>query len=113
VNKTVQKPKSHIYNIAHNKLVYTFTIFGKNFNLVGLKFLRVALHCKSHPLKFLYCDNLPLIHTYRTVRRNSTFQPFLLTSGLNRTPVYAAALIKQCLIQKITVGSYWVEFTWY
>jgi len=55
----------------------------------------------------------PLIHTYCTVRRNSKFQPFLLTSGLNRTPVYATALIKQCLIQKITAGSYWVELTWY
>jgi len=56
---------------------------------------------------------LPPIHTYRTVRRNSRFQPFLLTSGLNRTTVYVAALIKQCLIQKITAGSYWVELTWY
>jgi len=51
---------------------------------------------------------LPLIHTYPlfthccTVRRNSKYPPSLLTSGLNRTTVYATALIKQCLIQKIT-----------
>jgi len=42
-----------------------------------------------------------------TVSRNSRFQP----CGLNRTPVYVAALIKQCLIQKIMEGSYWVELT--
>jgi len=48
-----------------------------------------------------------------TVRRNSGFQPFLLTSGLNSTPVYVAASIKQCLIQKITAGSHWLELIWY
>jgi len=48
----------------------------------------------------------PLFTHCCTVRRNSKFPPSLLTSGLNRTPVYAAALIKQCLIQKITAGSY-------
>jgi len=48
-----------------------------------------------------------------TVRHNSQFPPSLATSGLNRTPVYAAAFIKQCLIQKITAGSYWAELIWY
>jgi len=55
----------------------------------------------------------PLFTHCRTVRRNSKCPPSLVTSGLNRTPVYAAVLIKQCLIQKITVGSHWVELIWY
>jgi len=45
--------------------------------------------------------------------RNSKYPPYLLTSGLNRTPVYAAASIKQCLIQKIMAGCHWVELIWY
>jgi len=27
-------------------------IFGQNFNLPGLNYLRVALHCKSHSFNF-------------------------------------------------------------
>jgi len=46
-------------------------------------------------------------------RRNSKYPPSVLTSGLNRTPVYTAVLIKQCLIQKITAGSHWVKLIWY
>jgi len=55
----------------------------------------------------------PLFTHCRTLRRNCKFLPSLLTSGLNSIPVYAAALIKQCLIQKITAGSHWVELIWY
>jgi len=56
---------------------------------------------------------IPLFTHCRIVRRNSKYSPSLLTSGLNRTTVYAVALIKQCLIPKLTAGSYWVELIWY
>jgi len=55
----------------------------------------------------------PLFTHCRTIRRNSKCPPSLVTSGLNRTPVYAAALIKQCLIKKITASSHWVKLIWY
>jgi len=37
-----------LFSLANLICVYTFIIFSQKFNLAEFKFLRVALHCKSH-----------------------------------------------------------------
>jgi len=76
-------------------------------------YMLASCYQKDCKLAQLQQQTNPLFTHCRTVRCNWIFPPSLLTSGLNRTPVHAVASIKQCLIQKITAGSHWVELIWY
>jgi len=65
----------------------------------------------------VYTSNILLVIAINCLAQCSSYLLFTIcptiTSGLNRTLAYAAALIKQCLIQKIRAGFHWVELIWY
>jgi len=83
----------------------------QSFNIFGVS--HPLAHCTPVPGtmgQLFRHENFIILKVVReidmTVCRNSKYPPSFVTSRLNRILVYAVALIKQCLIQKITASSH-------